>query len=1015
MLSQNLGDSRPYLSVHILGKKVLGLLDSGSNRTIINLVLFSSLEKLGIQLDTSNKLSCTVANGTECSTLGHVSLPITLKSRVKVLDVLVMPELKHSLVLGLDFWREMGLIPNINSGEWVFASSEEPQISAIIDHFGLSQEQRQKLDLLTSEYFKLMGDRLGCTKVVQHVICTDSPPIRQRAYRINPIMQKHMDAELEKMLANEVIEKSNSAWSSPALLIPKKDGSYRFCVDYRQLNKVTNPDAYPLPFMNSILDRLRNARFLSSLDIKSAYWQIEVEENSRQYTAFTVPGRGLFQFRRMPFGLSNAPATWQRFIEKVLGPELEPYVFVYLDDIVLCTPDFDSHLQVLREVLDRIFKAGLTVSAEKCKFCLPELRYLGYIVNREGICVDPEKINAILKIKAPTCVKDVRSLLGVVSWYRRFIPNFSDIVSPISDLLKKGKPFVWSESCEEAFKNIKSLLVSAPILSPPDFSLPFIVQTDASGFGLGAVLTQKHQDGEKVICYLSRSLSRQERKFGTTERECLAVLFAIEKLRPYLEGAEFSVITDHASLCWLHNLKDATGRLARWALRLQNYRFKIIHRKGKDHVVPDYLSRSVPELNEIAVQPSTAPDSWHSKMLTSVENSPLRYPNFRIIEGKLYKHIKCTYPELHAEGDNWKEVVPKPKRQALIAKCHNDPTSGHTGQFKTFKRVSSNYYWPKMKADICRYVQNCIICLEQKPEQKKTPGLMSTRPQASRPWQVICMDLVGPLPKTSKGFVYILVITDCFSKFPLMFPLRSALGKTIATLVEEQIFLLFGTPAAIICDNGTQFKCKEFVNLCNNYDTKIWYNALYHPQANPAERTNRTLKTMLSSYVKDNHRTWDLYLQKVACAIRTSVHEVTQQTPYFVNFGANHIISGGDHFRYPSEPEELNHFVSRRPEVFQKLYDDIRERLRKAHERSKHFYNLRRRPVTYQVGDLVWVKNHVLSDAAKHFTAKFAPKFVGPFRISAKRSYLVYDVDCNGVKKSYHVSAMKPHCENFTR
>lgn len=232
------------------------------------------------------------------------------------------------------------------------------------------------------------------------------------------------------------------------------------------------------------------------------------------------------------------------------------------------------------------------------------------------------------------------------------------------------------------------------------------------------------------------------------------------------------MITDHHSLCWLHNLKEATGRLARWALKLQNYDFSIIHRKGREHVVPDMLSRSVPEILEINVDEITkAKDKWYFSLLAKVRQNPILYPSFKIVNDCLYKHVRCSYPELHLESDNWKEVVPKYLRSSIISKSHDSPTSGHTGIFKTFKRISQKYYWPKMRSDITNYVNHCLVCAQHKPEQKKIGGLMSTRPQPVRPWQTICMDLVGPLPRTSKGYVYILVISDCFSKFPLIFPL----------------------------------------------------------------------------------------------------------------------------------------------------------------------------------------------------------------------------------------------------
>lgn len=299
-------------------------------------------------------------------------------------------------------------------------------------------------------------------------------------------------------------------------------------------------------------------------------------------------------YKRMAFGLCNSGATLCRLIDDVIGCDLEPNVFVYLDDIIISTETLDEHFKILKILGERISKAGLTISVEKSRFCTKELNYLGYVVTKEGIRPDNKKIEAILNYPQPKNVRDVRRLLGMAGWYRRFIKNFAIITAPLSDLLKKSKTkFNWGNKAENSFKNLKILLTSEPILANPNYDLPFIIQCDASDFGVGAVLVQGVGDVEKIVAYMSQKLSAAQRKYQTTERECLAVLMAIDKFRPYIEGTNFTVVTDHASLLWLQNLKDPAGRVGRWALRLQSYDFKLVHRKGKFMVVPDALSRSV--------------------------------------------------------------------------------------------------------------------------------------------------------------------------------------------------------------------------------------------------------------------------------------------------------------------------------------------------------------------------------------------------------------------------------------
>lgn len=990
-------DERPYLKVNIMGKTLLGLLDSGASSTIIGSKGWRLVKDLGINLDTTGRLKCTVANGECVESIGTCEIPFCVRGRVKLIKVLVVPELPHTLILGTNFWRRMGIVPDLRHNEWYF--SDQPVCVDEVDHLRgktvLTSLQEVRLQALLDRNRSLMGNELGCTDLAEHVIVTNSPPIKQRYYPVSPVIQAHIDRELEDMLKNGIVERSNSGWSSPILLVKKKDGGYRFCVDFRKLNAVTERDSYPLPYVTNTLDKLREAHYLSSLDIKSAYWQVPVAEASRAYTAFTVPGRGLFQFRRMPFGLHNSPATWQRLIDRVLGADLEPHVFVYLDDVVVVTQTFEEHLAVLEEVLRRLREAKLTVSWEKCQFCRPEMKYLGYVVDRNGLHVDSDKVEAMLRLPIPTTVREVRRVVGTFSWYRRFIPDFATVISPLTALLRKSKKFSWTQECDEAFHKIKECLVSAPVLSCPDYNLPFVIQCDSSGYGLGSVLSQPHPDGDRVICYLSRSLTRQERNYSTTERECLSVLWSIERLRQYIEAVPFTVITDHHSLVWLQNLKDPTGRLARWAVRLQQYDFKIIHRKGRQHVVPDTLSRSVPVIDmvESRVVSDSTSDRWYRSMIAKVQKDPLKFPSWRISEGQLYKYVKPSYVELTAPSDCWKQVVPKDLRKSIISAAHDPSTSGHMGVFKTYCRITERYYWPKCRYDVAKYVKGCVTCAAHKTDLKGPKGLMSVQPRAHSPWEIISTDLMGPLPRSSRGHQYILVVTDLFSKFAVVFPLRSASASMITKKIEEEVFLMFGTPRLILCDNGQQYRSREFQKLMDQYGVKIRYNPYYHPQSNPTERFNKTIKTMLAMYVSDNHRTWDVNLAKVACATRTAKHESTNHTPYFINFGRNMTLHGGDHARKMAiENNESDEQGKDRQEGFRKLFKEVRKRLDIAAKKSEKTYNLRRRNEQFQVNQLVWKKNFVKSDAANYFTKKLAPKFVGPFYINKRLSPWTYEL-----------------------
>lgn len=359
--------------------------------------------------------------------------------------------------------------------------------------------ERERLEALVSEYKNNAIPEKSFTHLVEHVIDVgDHPPIRQYPYPENPKRQQVIFDEVDKMLAQGVIEKSSSGWSSPVVLPPKSDGSYRFCLNFKKLNEITAKDAYPIPNMNAILDRLRSTKYISKLDLKSAYWSIPLAPSSAEKTAFAVPGKGLFQFRRMPFGLCNAGATFQRLMDNLFGPDLMPHVFVYLDDIIIISENLDHHLELLEEVFKRLARAKLRINWDKCEFGVPEVTYLGYKISEKGLATDPDKVKPILEYPPPQNVKELRRFLGMCSWYRRFIPSFTQVANPLSMLLRKQQKWVWNESQQKAFEVLKDCLTKPPILSPPNFDYSFTIQSDASFSSLGCILTQNIDNNERV-------------------------------------------------------------------------------------------------------------------------------------------------------------------------------------------------------------------------------------------------------------------------------------------------------------------------------------------------------------------------------------------------------------------------------------------------------------------------------------------------------------------------------------
>ena len=462
----------------------------------------------------------------------------------------------------------------------------------------LTEEQQKKLDELIDKYKDIFAEetnQLGRTNKVKHKIEVekDTEPIKQRYYKTGHMADEFIQKEIDKLLKEEIIQRSKSAWASPVVLVQKKDGKTRFCVDYRKLNNVTKKDTYPIPRIDEMLEALGGAKWFTTLDLASGYWQVEMDPESRDKTAF-ITKYGIYEFNVMPFGLTNAPATFQRLMNEVLDSTLRRGVMIYLDDINIYGKTFEEHLEKLEEVLQLLKETGLKIKPSKCHFAKREITFLGHIVNQKGILPDPEKIEKVKNFPRPKTVTEIRSFLGLASYYRKFMEGFSEIARPMNELTKKDVPFDWKEEQEEAFNKLKQMLITQPILQYPNFDKTFYLMTDGSAKGLGAVLSQKDENGKDyAIAYASKSLVGAQKNYSATELELLAAVWAVVYFRQYLAYKHFVLETDHSALKFLKKnlINEARGRQARWMLTLQPYDFTIVHRAGKKNANADTLSR----------------------------------------------------------------------------------------------------------------------------------------------------------------------------------------------------------------------------------------------------------------------------------------------------------------------------------------------------------------------------------------------------------------------------------------
>ncbi|GFW09580.1 retrovirus-related Pol polyprotein from transposon 412 [Trichonephila clavipes] len=874
------------------------------------------------------------------------------------------------------------------SSSLLLSNSPQQLTPDLLENAELSPEQKSSAERLFQEFedvFSRNSSDIGHTTVTQHRIDTaDHPPIKQHPRRLPFAKQEEVGTLLREMQENDIIEPSSSPWASPIVLVRKKDGSTRFCVDYRKLNDVTKKDSYPLPRIDDTLDTLSGHKWFSNLDLKSGYWQVEIHPEDRKNS---------IHFRPRTMAVQSHAVRALQCASYFRAPDGDR------------GRTFEEHLQNIRKVLSKLSDANLKLNPSKCKFFQKEVNYLGHIISAEGVRTDPEKVSAVKNWKRPENLRELRSFLGLCTYYRKFVKGFSNIARPLHKLTESKQKFQWAKECEDSFLQLKEALTSSPILIYPQPDKPFIFDTDASNESVGAVLSQEIDGQERVVAYWSKCLSKPERNYCVTRKELLAIVKAIEHFHHYLYGQKFLLRTDHASLTWLMNFRNTEGQVARWIQRLNEYYFDIRHRKGSSHGNADALSRRpCPEncrhcsrvetkydyaIRQITTSTATPPDPWSDekvredqmvdpdiKPLIEFMESSSNKPSWQDISAyspttkqywalwnSLHLRNGVLYRKFESEDGKtfrWQLVLPRSRIPEVLKELHDSPTGGHFGVMKTLHRVRERFFWGKVRADVEQWCKSCDACSARKGPKIRSRGKLH-RYNVGAPFERIAFDILGPLPRTASGNKYLLVVIDYFTKWPEVYPIPDQEAPTVAEAVVQHWISRYGVPLQLHSDQGRNFVSAVLKGVCELLGI------------------DKTKTTPLHPHLQEPTRLGPKSSSLSASVPQRRVHETTGYSPSQMLFGRDLRLPCDLLFgRPPDTPSSPEEYVQNLQARFEDVHNLARERINLRTEKMKTRYDTKATGHQFKEGDKVWFYNPT---RRKGLSPKLQSHWDGPYTI----------------------------------
>ena len=710
---------------------------------------------------------------------------------------------------------------------------------------------------------------------------------------------------------------------------------------------------------------------------------------------------GLYEWLVMPFGLTNAPSTFMRLMNEVLRAFIGRFVVVYFDDILIYSKSLEDHLDHLRAVFNALRDARLFGNLEKCTFCTNRVAFLGYVVTSQGIEVDPAKIEAIENWPQPKMVTQVRSFLGLAGFYRRFVKDFGSIAAPLNELTKKDVPFVWGDAQQQAFVILKDKLTHAPLLQLPDFTKTFELECDASGIGLGGVLLQEG----KPVAYFSEKLSGASLNYSTYDKELYALVRTLETWQHYLWPKEFVIHSDHESLKHIRSQAKLNRRHAKWVEFIESFPYVIKHKKGKDNIIADALSRRYALLSQLdfkifgleTIKEQYVHDAEFKDVLQNCRDGRT-WNKFVFNDGFVFRANKLCIPDSSV-------------RLLLLQEAHGGGLMGHFGVKKTEDVLAAHFFWPRMRRDVERFVARCTTC--QKAKSRLNPhGLYMPLPVPSVPWEDISMDFVLGLPRTQKGRDSIFVVVDRFSKMAHFIPCHKTDDAAhIADLFFREIVRLHGVPNTIVSDRDTKFLSHFWRCLWAKLGTKLLFSTTCHPQTDgQTEVVNRTLSTMLRAVLKKNLKLWEECLPHIEFAYNRSLHSTTKMCPFEIVYG---FVPRApiDLLPLPSSVQH-NLDATQRAEMILNLHKTTKDNIEHMNAKYKLVGDKGRKHVVFDVGDLVWL--HLRKDRFPDLRkSKLMPRAAGPFKVLEKINDNAYKLelpaDFGTVSPTFNIADLKPY------